>query len=387
MTIPHHIVYKLSKHWLRSRPSPASEQVRRAGHTLLDSQARIVEPPRRIALPSGDAGDVERAVNFPFRVRWSTLFVAIEPAKSTVPVIVLNEHPVSDFPVTKNPSDNGTPRVSQGTAKLQEESSDSTVQWEMVVPKMARPSSKISAITESAPPPLPRPEPLALNAADAPDSVPQSPATRHWTFQLQPGALSLAGKLLLGGALAAGVATPILLRVYRPRPQASVDAAIPGGSWMRQLSAPKGAPQARQMVLYRPSLGATDCRLEFTWKVSDRALAWTFRAKDPENYYGMAIKTLRPGPSPALSVEHFTVYHGIESPHASKVLILAENSPALRIRMDVNGAAFKLYLEGNAADYWTDNRLTAGGLGFLEQLNQPAAVERVRMSFLPAGGA
>ena len=156
---------------------------------------------------------------------------------------------------------------------------------------------------------------------------------------------------------------------------------------MRESSAPIGAKLARQLVLYRPSLGATDCRLEFTWKVSDRALAWTFRAKDTDNYYAMAIKALRPGPSPALSVEHFTVYQGIESPHSSKVLILAENSPALQIRMDVSGATFKLYLEGNAADYWTDNRLATGGLGFLEQPDQPADVERVRMSFTQVGGA
>jgi hypothetical protein len=252
----------------------------------------------------------------------------------------------------------------------------------MVIPKMARPSSRIAAITESAPPPVPRPEPLALHAAEAPDSVPQLQTARHWTFRL-----SLAGKLLLGGALVAGIATPILLRVYRPHSQASVEAATRGGSWMRESSAPIGAKLARQLVLYRPSLGATDCRLEFTWKVSDRALAWTFRAKDTDNYYAMAIKALRSGPSPALSVEHFTVYQGIESPHSSKVLILAENSPALQIRMDVSGATFKLYLEGNAADYWTDNRLSAGGLGFLEQPDQPADVERVRMSFSQVGGA
>ena len=156
---------------------------------------------------------------------------------------------------------------------------------------------------------------------------------------------------------------------------------------MRESSTPAGANQPRQLVLYRPSLGATDCRLEFTWKVSDRALAWTFRAKDPDNYYAMAIKALRPGPSPALSVEHFTVYQGIESPHSSKVLLLGDNNSALQVRMDVSGATFKLYLEGNAADYWTDNRLGAGGLGFLEQPDQPADVDRVRMSFSQVGGA
>jgi hypothetical protein len=247
----------------------------------------------------------------------------------------------------------------------------------MKVPKMARPSSKISAITESAPPPAPRPEPLTLHASDVSGSV----------RQLQTERFGWRGKLILGLLLAVGIATPVLWRLYHPRAQASIEAATQAASWIREPSAPTGAKEPRQLVLYRPSYGATDGRIEFTWKVSDRALAWTFRAKDTDNYYAMTIKALRPGPSQALSVEHFTVYQGIESPHSSKVLILSENNPALEIRMDVSGATFKLYLEGNAADYWTDHRLGAGAFGFLEQPGQPADVERVRMSFSQAGGA
>lgn len=350
---------------------------------MLDSQARIVEPSRRMGVSAGDAIDAERAVNFQFQVRWSTLFVALESAKSTVPPSARNEPTVPDFPVARNATEREAPRVSDGNAD-----SGSTVQWEMVIPKMARPSSRISSIAEIAPPPpVSRPVPLTLHAADSPGSVPPLPTPRRRELRLRFGAASLAVKLLLGGALAAVVAIPILLRVYSSPPQASVDASIRGGGWMREPSAPVGAQQARQLVLYRPSLGATDCRLEFTWKVSDRAVAWTFRAKDADNYYAMAIKALRPGPSPTLSVEHFTVYQGIESPHAGKVLILGENNPALQVRMDVSGATFKLYLEGNAADYWTDNRLGAGSLGFLEQPDQPAEVQFVRMSFSQAGGA
>jgi hypothetical protein len=349
---------------------------------MLDSQARIVESPRRIGLTNGDAGDAERATSFPFHVGWSTLFVALESAKSAIPAIAIHESPAASpltdargyKPANCRVEDDVAPRVSEGT-----------VQWEMVIPKMARPSSA-----------LPRPAPLAMRAGDAPavadretspDPVLQLQAPRRRTFRLRPGAISLTGKLLIGGALAAGIAAPILLRVYRAPAHASVEAATRSGSWMRESSAPVGAGQARQLVLYRPSRDATDCRLEFTWKVSDRPLAWTFRAKDTDNYYAMAIKALRPGPAPALSVEHFTVYQGIESPHSSKVLILAEDNPALQVRMDVSGATFKLYLEGNAADYWTDNRLAAGGLGFLEQPDQPADVQSVRMSFSQAGGA
>ncbi len=349
---------------------------------MLDSHGRIIESPRRNGLTTADAGDAERAASFQFRVQWSTLFVALESAKSTVSLIVPDNGPLADArgytPAPVNQPD-VDPRVSEGTSEP-----GSTVQWEMVVPKMARPSSKISAITESAPPPVSRPEPLTLHAADVPDSLLELHSERHWAFRRR--VLQGWGKLLLGTILAAGVSAPILWRFYQQHPQPTVEAANRAGSWIRESSAPTGANEARQLVLYRPSFGATDGRLEFTWKVSDRVLAWAFRAKDTNNYYAMAIKALRPGPSPALSVEHFTVYQGIESPHSSKVLILGENNPALQIRMDVSGATFKLYLEGNAADYWTDNRLGAGALGFLEQPGQPADIERVRMSFSQAGG-
>lgn len=333
---------------------------------MLDSQARIVESSRRIALSTGDAGHAEQAASFHFLVQWSTLFDALESARSIVPLVSPLAEARGHTPApVKQPE--VAPRVSEGTA-----GPASTVQWEMKVPKMARPSSKISAIAESVPPPAPRPEPLTQ-----PDSV----------RQLRTERFGWGGKLILGLVLAAGVSTPVLWRLYHPGARASVEAATGAASWIREPSAPAGAKEARQLVLYRPSLGATDGRMEFTWKVSDRALAWIFRAKDTDNYYAMAIKALRPGPSPALSVEHFTVYQGIESPHSSKVLILSENNPVLDIRMDVSGATFKLYLEGNAADYWTDNRLGAGALGFLEQPGQPADVERVRMSFSQAGGA
>src|SRR5580692_793404 len=102
---------------------------------MLDSPARIVESPRRIGLTNGDAGDAERAMSFPFRVQWSTLFVALESAKSA-PAIAIHESPAASpladargyKPANHRVEDDVAPRVSEGT-----------VQWEMVIPKMARP--------------------------------------------------------------------------------------------------------------------------------------------------------------------------------------------------------------------------------------------------------
>lgn len=338
---------------------------------MLDSQARIVEPPRRIGIASG-ALEAESAVRFQFQVCWSSLFVALESAGAPAHSMLLPEARPSTIPATQNPA--GSVPAATGPAPA----SGSPGQWEMVIPKMVRPSNRPSTTTETIGPPLP---------CDLPEFVAKPKPAARWPWRWRRRTATLAIATLASAALLAGLAIPLLMRINRPVPRAPAAGETGGGSWMRETSAPVGAIQARQLVLYRPSLHATDCRLEFTWTVSGRPLAWTFRAKDKDNYYGMAIKALRTGPAAAFSVEHFTVYQGVESPHADKVLILAQDDTALHVRMDVTGATFKLYLEGNAADYWTDSRLAAGGLGFLEQTDQPAQVQSVRMSFSQSGGA
>ena len=156
-----------------------------------------------------------------------------------------------------------------------------------------------------------------------------------------------------------------------------------GGGWVRESTSggDSGAKQARQLILYQPSLDAANGQLEFTWKVDDSGVGWTFRAKDVANYYAMRIKVLSRSPSLKLSVEHFAVYLGNEGSHSEKVLVFPRNDPALRVRMDVSGPSFTLYLQGNAVDFWTDTRLTSGGFGFFEEWNRAADVRSVRMSF------
>jgi type II secretory pathway predicted ATPase ExeA len=197
---------------------------------------------------------------------------------------------------------------------------------------------------------------------------------------------------ILAGAAIAAAMTPIWIRIssaWMPFSTARSQAPIEAGSgrvgWLREPSAPLGAKEARELVLYRPSLGARDCRLEFTWKVGGQPVAWIFRAIDRDNYYATAIKVSRAETS-LFSVEHFTVFGGTEGPHSDKPLVLTGNEPAIPIRMEVAGSTFKLYVQGNMVDYWNDDRLTSGGLGFLEERDQRAEVEAVQMSFSQAIG-
>ena len=200
-------------------------------------------------------------------------------------------------------------------------------------------------------------------------------------------------KLLLGPALLAGIAVPVwkLTTSAPPKPRnTEVETDTRGGGWLRvsPSQTDPGAKQSRQLILYQPSLNAADGRLDFIWKVDDPGVGILLRAKDVGNYYAVKIKVLSHTPSLKLSVDHFAVYLGNEGSHSEKVLVLTGNDPVLHVRLDVAGPSFTMYLQGNAVEYWTDTRLTSGGLGFFEEWRQTADVRSVRMSFPqhPASG-
>ncbi len=193
------------------------------------------------------------------------------------------------------------------------------------------------------------------------------------------------GQLLLGAALLGALVIPIWHALpTRSKPKTvAIETNALGGGWLRQSAsnADAGAKQARQLLLYQPSRNATNGQLDFTWRVGERGVGWIFRAKDVSNYYAMRIKILRREPALALSLEHFSVQLGEEGSHSEKVLVLTGNAPTLRLKLDVAGPSFTLYLQGNAVDYWTDTRLTAGAFGFYEERGEAADVLGVRMSF------
>jgi hypothetical protein len=279
---------------------------------------------------------IEEAVDFRFSITWSTLLAPSSTAQEV-------QSAKATFALTS---------VSVPAA-----------QWEMVVPKLVRapaPRQSVAASDQSFP-----------NLYPAPLFQPRG--RNGWI-------------LLFGAALLAAIVVPVWRQTMPTRSKAkAVEVATDtrSGGWVRESTsgADSGANQARQLVLYQPSLSATNGQLEFTWKVDDPGVGWIFRAKDVANYYAVRIKVISHAPSLKLSVEHFTVHLGNEGSHSEKVLLFPRNDPALRVRMDVAGPSFTLYLQGNAVDYWTDTRLASGGFGFYEEWHQAAEVRSVRMSF------
>ncbi len=374
---------------------------------MVDSNARLVEPARA----ADETGLVEKAVPFRFTVTWTSVFDTLETPRSAGSALLpIHERvrtiiaPAEALRETTEvtPSRPGEDPVLRSQ---KQPAPNSGVQWEMVVPRMVRSTPKAISPAETAATPSrsravlqQHPEPHRRSSSESLRAI--QPAPPPVVAESVPGfcsvspslisrvrQTSLGLKLILASiTISTGIAVPIWRHFSAARPAVTeIQTTTRSGGWSREpvTRIDAGFNRARELVVYRPSLKATDCRLEFNWRVNATGVGWVFRAKDTANYYAMRIKLLKPGPSPTLSVEHFTVYRGVEGAHGEKVLVLTRSDPVLHIRTDLAGPSFTVYIGSSAVDYWNDTRMSAGGLGFFEEWHQGSDVESVRMSFAP----
>lgn len=276
----------------------------------------------------------EQAVRFRFPVRWSTLVdpSAVAPRPGQAHIVAPPRAPA-----------------------------DSSVQWAMVIPKLAPAAAAprlLPAVESAFPPTFAAPKYV----------IPK--------FEVSSGSSSLAVKFLLSASVTL-LLVPGWRDVGSPGARAvEIESSMRESGWARE-----SAGQARQLVLYRASLPATDYRLDFTWRFNPQGLACVFRAKDGNNYGAVRIKHVGSESSRAISVERFTVSRGLEKSRVQRVLTLPGDGAALEAAMNIAGPVFRLYLDGTLVSQWTDSRLTSGGLGFLEEGARPVKVQSVRISF------
>ena len=140
-----------------------------------------------------------------------------------------------------------------------------------------------------------------------------------------------------------------------------------------------GSRRGRQLTVYRPSVGMSDYQFQFVGQIESKALGWVFREADTKNYYGMKIENIRPG---AMAISHFAVVDGRQSSDAQKAVgIDARPGTAYRVKLAVEGPRFTLYIGGEPVDFWTDNRLKSGAVGFMNERDERGATSSVQFSF------
>ena len=128
---------------------------------------------------------------------------------------------------------------------------------------------------------------------------------------------------------------------------------------------PEGYVRPGSLALFGPSLKLADYHLEFSAQVEKKGIGWAVRAKDAQNYYAMKIKVLQTGPRPVIAIVHYAVVggkagHRVETPLA----LMVHNHTPVAVAVTVKGNQFRVSIDGEEVDSWSDDALAAGGVGF-----------------------
>lgn len=119
--------------------------------------------------------------------------------------------------------------------------------------------------------------------------------------------------------------------------------------------------------------------MEFVGTIDKKALSWVVRAADFNNYYAVRLAVLKPGAVPAIGVTRYAVINGkMQNQVTMPLLMSARPDTVYRVRVDVQGNRFTLYVQDQPVDSWSESKLRQGGIGFFSEShagNRVAAVQ------------
>jgi hypothetical protein len=332
---------------------------------------------------------LEYGATFRFPVTWSYLSgapnqtnppaaQAIPKSARPVPVPPPAPKPVEPVVVTMEVA---TTKPNQALRPVGPGPSGPDARWEMVIPKMARPAAARPqrSLEKTAQPPAP-PAPAAVTPAETPTEV---------SFYAGSEASFLPQRWKVLSLSIAAVVVGCVIALVRPGSDAgsgSNSATAAAGTWSRRTAYLIGAREPREILIYSGSEDVKNYRIEFAWVPDSRGVGWLFRGTDSANYYAANLHLIQAGATPMLSAEHFAVIKGVEGAHTRKVITLGRTLGQVLVRMDANGPAFTLYLQGSPADYWTDERFETGSLGFYEERGERPVLQALRFTFFRKSG-
>ena len=353
------------------------------------------------AFPLELASGLEHGATFRFPVTWSYLLDSASPSVATktgrAPVARTMEvveapaalqaaqpPPPAPPPVNIVVALSATPAVIPSKVPAKKPAEPRPVlgpdaKWEMVIPKMARPlAARVARPTHSTRAIEEAPK-RAEAAAETPTEV---------SFYTGSEASFLPRRWKVAGLSAAAVVVALVIAWIRPGSQATSNGSAPGaaGTWSRRTAYVMGSSAPREILVFSGSDDLKNYRIDFSWVPEPRGVGWIFRATDSANYYAAKLRLVQAGAIPTLSAEHFAVVKGVEGAHSRKVITLSRALREVAVRMDANGPAFTLFLQGNPADYWTDERFESGSLGFYEEGGQRPVLQGLRFTLFKKSG-
>jgi hypothetical protein len=142
-----------------------------------------------------------------------------------------------------------------------------------------------------------------------------------------------------------------------------------------------GFVQPGPLAVFKPSVDMSDYRFEFLGEIDQKGMGCAFRAKDLNNYYALKFTIVKPGPLPMVRMVRYAVINGKEGPHIEKPLPLTVRKDMLyRVMLNVQGSDFTIIAQGQVVDFWSDDRLKRGGVGFFCGRGERARLRWVEVS-------
>ena len=154
------------------------------------------------------------------------------------------------------------------------------------------------------------------------------------------------------------------------------------GQWAREWKYDEhGSVHPGSLALFQPSIALTDYQFEFLGQIQSRSIGWVYRANDTANYYAAKIVLTKPGPLPSAAIVRYAVIGGKEGPKKSTPLPFQVRPDMMyRVRVDVSGPNFTTWVQGQLVDFWSDDRLKSGGIGFFSNKGEGALLRWVEVS-------
>ncbi len=154
------------------------------------------------------------------------------------------------------------------------------------------------------------------------------------------------------------------------------------GEWSRSWRVEKaGYVVPGRQAIYQPSRKMESYRMDFLVQIERRSVAWVYRATDEGNYYAAKLTIARPGPLPLLELVRYPVIDGKAGPRVEiPIRLLLHNDTPYRVELLANGGDYATSIEGQLVDFWHDERLKVGGVGFFYENGDMARIYWMKLS-------
>ena len=160
--------------------------------------------------------------------------------------------------------------------------------------------------------------------------------------------------------------------------RAGLDSWVGGIGAAADWTMANGAIQPGRLRIWEPSVSLANYKLEFEAQIDHKAVNWTYRSLNLDNFYANKIVMKRPG---SLEIVRYAVLDGREQIRTKLPIPLMNFTQSLyRIQMQVRGDQFTTLLNGQVVDTWTDNRLRRGGVGFFSEPGERSSIHWVNVN-------